>query len=274
MKKIFLNIKKTLELCLKAADKISLPIFLVGGVVRDIITGKKCFDVDITIEENAIEFSRFLRKEYPQITKIKEIHHDFKTSKMLFDINNEIIELDIASTRKEVYQYPASLPVIREIGCSIYDDLKRRDFTINSMALSLNSLSFCKLNSIFSGYNDLIEKMIKILHPLSFIDDPTRIIRALKFGVRFNLNSDPAADKLEKACIENGLFDGLAGERIKSEIKQTFNLNKAVCLNKFVKDKIYSLISRNMVISQNIEILSEKCENFIAEYKDSISSND
>ena len=266
------KIKKALELCTKAADKISLPIFLIGGMVRDIIADKKCFDVDITVEENAIEFSKFLRKEYPQITKIKEVHHEFKTSKMLFNIDNEIIELDIASTRKECYPYPAGLPVIQEIGCSIYEDIMRRDFTINSMALSLNNKSFCKLVDPFCGYSDLAEKKIKILHPLSYVDDPTRIIRALKFGVRFDLTPDPATEKLKKACINSGLFDGLAGERVKSEIKQTFNLNKAECFDKFVRDKIYFLISKAISFTQS-QISSTKFEGLINKFWQYVDSN-
>ena len=265
------DIKKALELCTQAADKISLPIFLIGGVVRDIIAGKQCFDVDITVEENAIEFSKFLRKEYPQITKIKEVHHEFRTAKIQFNINNKVLELDIASTRKETYPYPASLPLIQEIGCSIYEDIVRRDFTINSMALSLNKSSFCKLIDPFCAYDDLLNRVIKILHPLSFVDDPTRIIRALKFAVRFNLNPDCATEKLQKACISSGLFDGLAGERVKSEIRQTFNLNKAECLDKFVRDKIYLLISKNISFTK-VDISSAKCESFITEYKDYISS--
>lgn len=268
------KIKKALKFCSDAADKISLPIFLIGGVVRDIIIGKKSFDVDITVEENSIEFSRFLRKEYPDICKIKEIHEDFKTTKMLFSIENEIIELDIASTRKESYQFPASLPVVEEIGCSIYEDIIRRDFTINSMALSLNKASWCKLTDPLDGYNDLKKGEIKILHPVSFVDDPTRIIRALKFSIRFDYELDNATGKLAESCISSGLFDNLAGERIKSEIKQTLNLNQEECLNRFVKEKIYYLADKNILIPPDIELLSEKTRKSILKYKDYISSDD
>ena len=267
------NIKQALELCTMAADKISLPVFLIGGVVRDIIVGQKCFDVDITVEENAIEFSRFLRKEYPKITKIKEIHHDFKTSKMLFHIDNKIIEIDIASTRKEFYRYPSSLPTINEIGCSIIEDIKRRDFTINSMALSLNKKTFCRLIDPFNGYRDLIDKKLKILHPLSYVDDPTRIIRGLKFGVRLDLDYDTATQKLQQACLNSSLFNGVGGERIKSEIKQTFNLNKAEAFYKFIAEKIYFLIDDKMLIPPDSHKFACKCEKLIDENKESVSSN-
>jgi len=268
------KIKQALKLCYSAADEISLPIFLIGGVVRDIIAGKEIFDVDITVEENAIEFSKFLRKKYPGICKIKEIHEDFKTAKLIFNIDNKNIELDIASTRKEFYQYPASLPVIQEIGCSIYEDIFRRDFTINSMAMSLNQSSFCKLIDPLGGFNDLINKKIEVLHPLSYIDDPTRIIRALKFGVRFDVKPGPTTKKLELACINSGLFNNLAGERIKSEIKQTFGLNKAECLDRFINENIFFLIDKDIILPENIYSLPEKAQNIITEYKYFISSLD
>lgn len=259
--------KKALELCSQAADKISLPIFLIGGIVRDIIIGKKSIDIDITVEENAIEFSRYLRKEYPKIVKIKEIHDEFKTTKVILTIDNEKIELDIASTRKERYQYPASLPTVNQIGCNIKDDILRRDFTINSMALSLNKASFCKLIDPLDGYKDLKEKKIKILHPLSFIDDPTRIIRALKFSTRFNCEIEKNTKQLEKNCINSGLFNNLGGERIKSEIKQTFNLNKTKALTNFIENKTYLLIDKDIEISKDFENLSKKCQKTISKYK-------
>lgn len=268
------EIKKVLNLCSVVADKISLPIFLVGGVVRDVIIGKKSFDIDITVEENAVEFSSFLKKEYPDIFKIKEIHEDFKTTKVIFNIDNKVIELDIASTRKELYRYPASLPEIREIGCKIEDDILRRDFTINSMALSLNKKTFCKLIDPLNGYDDLNKRKIRIIHPLSFIDDPARIIRALKFSIRFDSRIETATKQLAKSCIKSELFNNSGGERIKSEIKQTFNLNKAECLNRFIQEKIFFFIDKDILIPQNYKKLSLKCQNTIFQYKNFLSSGD
>ena len=268
------EIKKALDLCSKAADKINLPIFIIGGVVRDIIIGKKSVDIDITVEESAIEFSRFLRKQYPDIFKIKELHEDFKTAKVVFTINNKNIELDIASTRKEIYSHPASLPQVSQIGCDIKDDILRRDFTINSMALSLNQVSFCKLIDPLDGYNDLKEGKISILHPISFVDDPTRIIRALKFSIRFNYEFEKATKHLINTCLNSGLFDNLGGERIKSEIKQTFNLNKSESLNRFVEEKIYYLVNKNIQIPQNLRDLSLKCRKVISKYQKFIDTPD
>jgi len=283
-KNIPLKLRKALKYCYTAADKISLPVYLVGGIVRDIIISAKSnnivsfnnhfFDVDITVEENAVEFSKFLQKEYPEICIIKEIHEEFKTSKVIFLIDGENIELDIASTRKESYLKPASLPTVEEIGCNIYDDLVRRDFTINSMALSLNQNSFCKLIDPLNGYNDIVNEKIRILHPLSFVDDPTRIIRAIKFSTRFNYCVEKATKRLLETCIDSCLFNNLAGERIKSEVKQTFNLNKTECFNMFIAEKAYNLIDININIPENITDISKKCWDFIQKYYKSLISKD
>lgn len=229
---------------------------------------------------------------HPDICKIKEIHESFGTVKIIFCLNsryceqNKIIhqplnkwiassqapsndnytpevEIDIASTRKESYPYPASLPQVEEIGCNLYEDVKRRDFSINSMALSLNKDTFGDLTDYLGGYKDIKEKKIRVLHPESFIDDPTRIIRALKFRVRFDYELDEFTKKLQENCLESGKFDNLCGERIKSELKQTFNLNKAQILEIFMQENIYRLVDTNIKTSEN---LAETCESVILEY--------
>lgn len=234
--------RKAVELCSNAADKIDLPIYLIGGAVRDVILEKENFDIDITVKENAINFGQYLQKTYPDICTVKECHEDFSTAKVVFRIDGEEIGIDIAGTRIEMYAFPASLPVVKEIGCTLKEDMLRRDFTINSMAMSLNSKTFGNLIDYLGGYEDLKDKTIKILHPLSFIDDPTRIIRALKFSIRFGYELDGFTRYLQTECLNNGLFDDLAGERIKSELKQTLNLNFAECYNRLLSEGIYRLV--------------------------------
>ena len=271
-KNIPAKLKKAIEFTRDAADKISLPIYLIGGVVRDVIIGKKSLDVDITVEENAIEFSRFLKKEYSSFCRVKETHENFKTAKVTFQIGNNEIDIDIASTRKERYTFPASLPSVHEIGCDIQDDLVRRDFSINSMALCLNKSNFCKLVDPLDGYDDLSRQTIKILHPVSFVDDPTRIIRALKFSSRFNFPLDEATRNLQENCLNSGLFDKLGGERIKSEIKQTFNTNNAEAFIRFINEKIYYLVDKRIPIPEKFQDLAYKCQKIASEYSKFINS--
>lgn len=235
--------KKAIELCSLAADKIDLPIYLIGGAVRDVILEQCNFDVDITVPDSAVNFANYLKKTYPDICVLKDYYEEFNTAKVTFDIDGEFISVDIASTRLEVYAFPASLPVVKETGCSLKEDIIRRDFTINSMAMSLNNKTFGNLIDYLGGYDDLKNKIIRILHPLSFIDDPTRIIRALKFGVRFGCKPDGVTQHLQDECLKSGIFDDLGSERIKAELKQTFSLNSSEAYDRFLTEGIYRLVS-------------------------------
>jgi len=235
--------KKAIEFCSEAADKINLPIYLIGGAVRDIILEKDTCDIDITVTDSAINFANYLKKTYPDICAIKDCYEDFNTAKVVFDIEGELVPIDIASTRLEGYAFPASLPVVKETGCDLKEDIIRRDFTINSMAMSLNTKVFGNLIDYLGGFDDLRHKTIKILHPMSFIDDPTRIIRALKFSIRFDSKLDNFTQNLQDECLKSRIFDDLGGERIKSEFKQTFNLNSAEAYDRFLTEDIYRLVS-------------------------------
>lgn len=257
------NILKVLYLCSQVAEKQSLKIFLIGGIVRDIILNIDNFDIDITVQGNSVDFAYLLEETYPKIFKIKEIHEKFKTAKVIFYINNEEIKIDLASARKESYPYPGSLPLVEEIGCELYEDVKRRDFSINSMALSLNKDNFGELIDYLDGYDDINKKLIRVLHPESFKDDPTRIIRALKFRVRFGYKLDKFTKDLQDKCLESGMFNNLCGERIKAEIKQTFNLNKSKCMEIFLSENIYRLLDKDIKISGSF---SKICESIVSEY--------
>ncbi len=260
--------------CSKVADANNIHIFLIGGIVRDLIIGKKSFDIDITVQGNAIDFAHLLTLQYPETCIINSLHEDFKTAKVTFLINDTKIKVDFASTRKEVYDYPAALPRITEIGCQLYDDVIRRDFTINSMAMSLNEKTFCKLVDYLDGYQDLNNKVIRVLHPISYVDDPTRIIRALKFSKRFDCEYDETTDCLERACINSSLFDGLCGERIKSEFKQTFNLNKAGVFNSFFDRCLYYLIDKNIVINNALNDPGKNAEFYINKHLNYLKNTD
>lgn len=297
-KNISESIKKALKLCSDAADEQRLPVFLIGGVVRDILSGlsaeaggrallgcnsvyrgqpkigQENFDVDITVQGNAIDFARALQEKYSRVCVLKEIHDDFKTAKVLCSIDGEEINLDLASTRKETYPYPASLPVLEEIGCELYEDVIRRDFSINSMALSLNNASFCELVDYLNGYEDLRHGKIKALHPLSFVDDPTRIIRALKFSVRFGYELEEETQNLMQACLSSGQFDNLAGERVKLELKQAFNINRAECLERFASEDIYRLVDASLQISENIASITLNCQKIVEEYSKYLQTTD
>lgn len=206
-------------------------LYYVGGVVRDEILGATSFDTDFCCEGNAIEFA-----EKKQLNIIKR-NPDFGTVRVLHREKG----IDIASTRTETYPKAGHLPIVSNIGCPLKDDLKRRDFTINSMAK--NTLTG-EITDPFGGKFDIEKKQIRVLHNNSFIDDPTRIIRALKFSVRFGFELSEETKKMQEEYLDNINYD-MSYHRLKKELTETFNLNSAEAFDRFIEQGIYKLLGKN-----------------------------
>lgn len=205
-------------------------LYYVGGIVRDELLGKKSQDIDIVVEGNAVEFCQKLG-----LGEILQINDEFKTVRM--DFNGK--KVDFASTRKEIYEKPGCLPTLVETGCSLKDDVIRRDFTVNSLAKSL------KRNEIIDyvhGLEDLQSKTLRVLHDKSFEEDPTRIVRGLKFAVRFGFELDSHTLALQEKYLKNVNYD-MCFKRLKDELVSAFNLNSQAVLERFYNQKIYKLIS-------------------------------
>lgn len=207
-------------------------LYYVGGVVRDEILGVKSIDTDFCYEGNAIEFAQ---KKNLNIIKINP---DFGTVRVLFEGK----EIDIASTREETYPKAGHLPSVKNIGCSLEKDLKRRDFTINS--ISKNTLTG-EIFDPFNGIEDIKNKTLKILHKNSFADDPTRIIRGLKFGSRFGFTMDSETYELQQKYLSNINYD-MSYHRLKKELAETFNQNIGNAYDTMLKDKSYLLIGKEI----------------------------
>ena len=225
-------------------------LYFVGGVVRDEIIGVPSFDTDFCYEGNAINFAESSNFE------IIKRNLDFGTVRV--NLNNK--EIDIASTREEVYPKPGHLPIVSNIGCSLQADLKRRDFTINAMAK--NTITG-KIYDPFNGQSDIENKLIRVLHHRSFIDDPTRILRALKFSVRFGFDLEKETKELQNQYLSNINYD-MSYHRLKKELMETFNLNKAEAFDKFVEGGIYKLLGEEQtkpnVSGTQIKKVIEKSE--------------
>ena len=205
-------------------------LFYIGGIVRDEILGKKSVDVDITYIGNAIEYcSKF--------GKVIKKNPDFGTIR----VNVDGTEVDFASTRSESYPHKGHLPVIDKIGCSLKEDVMRRDFTINALAKSVTT---GEIIDYTGGLEDIKNKKIKVLHDKSFIDDPTRIIRALKFSIRFGFALDEHTQKLQKEYLNAVNYD-MSYKRIKKELVETFNLNSQCAFERFINENIYKLLTKN-----------------------------
>lgn len=209
-------------------------LYYIGGVVRDELLNKKSFDIDLTYVGDAIEFAKEL--DNCQIIKINK---PFGTVR----INYNGKEIDIASTRDEIYPQKGHLPKVLNIGCSLKEDILRRDFTINALAKSTLT---GEIIDYTGGLKDLKNKILRVLHDKSFVDDPTRIVRGLKFAVRFGFELEPHTKSLQDIYLENVNYD-MSYKRLKKELEETFNLNSQKAFEKFIKQKIYKLITKNDV---------------------------
>ncbi|MCG2712238.1 MAG: CBS domain-containing protein [Candidatus Omnitrophica bacterium] len=205
--------KKTISFLKKIgriADQQKINAYIIGGFVRDLIQGRANLDMDIVVEANAIEFAQILAKRFKAEV---EIHQRFKTAKIKL---KDGTMLDIATARTEFYEYPAALPVVKS--SSLAQDLCRRDFTINTLAIGLNKKTFAKLIDFFNGGKDIREKRIRVLHDLSFVEDPTRILRAIRFEQRFDFLIDKHTENLIQAAVDLEMFDRLHKIRIADEL--------------------------------------------------------
>ncbi|MBR1977312.1 CCA tRNA nucleotidyltransferase [bacterium] len=196
-----LHLISELNIC---AQKTSVRLYFVGGLVRDLIMGSDISDIDILVEGSAIDFCSDC-----DICEILSIHKDFGTVKARVGG----YDIDFASTRREHYPQSGCLPVVTEIGVPLEIDVKRRDFTINAIALSLSDF---ELVDYYNGVSDIQNKKLKILHEDSFIDDPTRILRGLDFELRFGFEFDNFTKTALKSYLADAqnLRDGLSISRV------------------------------------------------------------
>ena len=221
------EILHALNICSQTAAEQNVEIYLVGGIVRDLLLGKKTLDIDVCLTFDAIDFANILEKKN-QI-KIIQTQLELRTAKVEFDNN---VVLDLASTRKESYPKASHLPVITSFYCPLKEDISRRDFTVNSIAISLCKNNFGEITDLLNGVADLRNKKLRILHDNSFIDDPSRIIRALKYATRFDFELD-GHTKLQMDKYLDNTHKDICYSRIMSEIKLSFSQNGEKALEKF-----------------------------------------
>ena len=202
---------ETLQTIGEVADKTGVNAFVVGGFVRDLFLYRKNEDLDIVIEGDGISFAKAYAKMHD--ARI-HTHEKFGTAVIIF---KDAFKIDVASARMEYYKYPAALPTV-EMG-SIKFDLFRRDFTINTLAIHLNPNSFGTLIDFFSAHRDIKDRVIRVLHNLSFVEDPTRIFRAIRFEQRFDFSIGKLTSDLIENAVKMDFFKRLSGRRVFSEIR-------------------------------------------------------
>lgn len=208
-----LELPQSLAPVLEAISAVSGPyegVYLVGGSVRDILLGEPNFDVDIVVVGDGIALAIALAQE---LEGRVQAHDKFGTAVVLYGHDERV---DVVTARSESYEAPASLPTV-EPG-SIDDDLHRRDFTINAMAVSLKDGEPGLLVDPFEGHSDLQAGRIRVLHDRSFSDDPTRILRAIRYEDRYGFRMDDETVALARACIATGHVGDLSGARLREEL--------------------------------------------------------
>jgi tRNA nucleotidyltransferase (CCA-adding enzyme) len=221
---------KLLNIVANLATEKRMPIYAVGGFVRDLLLDRPSLDFDIVVEGDAIELARSLAQLHGgRVTA----HDQFGTAKWhlsqelfiklseLDNLKNESerqknlpLFLDLITARTEFYSHPTALPTI-ERG-SIKLDLHRRDFTINTLAVRLDGRHFGELHDYWGGFSDIRHKLVRVLHSLSFVDDPTRMLRAVRFEQRFGFEIEQRT--LELLLEAQNLLSKVSGDRLRHEI--------------------------------------------------------
>ncbi|MCZ7662041.1 MAG: CBS domain-containing protein [Thermoleophilia bacterium] len=200
-------------------------VFLVGGFVRDLLLGRPNYDIDIAVEGNGIEYARRLAARLEGRVRA---HKKFQTAVVLLSPDalgkapawlrrrDRPLHIDVATARTEFYDYPAALPNVEH--ASIRQDLFRRDFTINAMAVSLKGEDLGAVVDFFGGMRDLERGVVRVLHNLSFIEDPTRIFRAVRYENRYGFRMDEQTRALARGCVDMHLVGDLSSARLRDEL--------------------------------------------------------
>ncbi|MFP4070930.1 MAG: CBS domain-containing protein [Desulfovibrionales bacterium] len=244
----------------EVADELHFDLFAVGGFVRDILLRRENLDLDLVVEGDGIVFARTLARK---IGGRVRAHEKFKTAVIILEDGQHV---DVATARLEYYEHPAALPTV-ELS-SIKMDLYRRDFTINALAVQLNSATFGRLVDFFGGQRDIKEGVIRVLHSLSFVEDPTRILRALRFEKRFHFQIGQHTERLIKNAVSLNMFSRLSGHRIFGEFRLIIEeMNPVSCFKRMEKYNILQSIHPLLKLTPNGEAILEEIEKVLNWYR-------
>ena len=201
-----------LETIGRVVDKTGCKAFVVGGFVRDLFLYKKNDDIDIVIEGDGIAFA----KQYAKLVGGRV--HYYKKFGTAIITHPDGVKIDVASARLEYYKFPAALPTVEMSSLKL--DLFRRDFTINTLTIQLSPDKFGTLIDFFSGQRDIKDKTVRVLHNLSFVEDPTRVFRAIRFEQRYGFTIGRLTSNLIENAVKMDIFKRLSGRRVFSELRQ------------------------------------------------------
>lgn len=254
------DIRNLLKRIGRIGDELNMGAYVVGGFVRDLLLGIENLDIDIVVEGRGMALAQKLAKElgreakrFPEFgTAVVILPHGFK--------------IDVATARSEFYEYPAALPRVEF--ASLKQDLYRRDFTINSMAIKLNRKGSGDLIDFYGGERDLKKKVVRVLYNLSFVEDPTRIFRAIRFEQRYGFRIDPQTRGFIENALGEGLFERLGNERMRDELILILNEKKPLAaIERMEEFRVLRYIHPDLRLNKKITRILEEIERKKEEYK-------
>lgn len=240
-------------------DSLGMAVYGVGGFVRDLLLGTDNLDIDITVEGDGILFAEeFAGRHGGRVRS----HEAFGTAVLVLPDGGK---LDIASTRLEFYESPGVLPTVER--ASLRRDLHRRDFTINTLAVCLNPDRFGRLIDHFGGQKDLQDKTVRVLHNLSFVEDPTRCFRAVRFEQRLAFRLDPHTEGLLRTAVRMGLVERVGGKRLFGELTSILREREPLpAVRRLAALGLLPFIHPDLRFSQESERLFTESEKALAWY--------
>lgn len=257
------HVREILEHAGRIGDRLGLDVYTVGGFVRDLLLDRPNHDIDIVVEGDGIAFAKIFAQELGG--RVRE-HELFKTALIIYnDADEQEQRIDVATARLEYYEYPAALPSVAL--SSIKMDLFRRDFTINALALQLNGNHLGKLVDFFNAQRDIKQGIVRVLHSLSFVEDPTRMMRAVRFEKRYDFSLGQQTLRLSKNALDLKLMDKLSGARIFHEFSIISNENNAIeCFTRMNELGMLQSIHAKLSITAQKNIILERMDDVLTWY--------
>ncbi len=253
------NVVSLLEYAGTLAGDMGVRAYAVGGFVRDILLNRQNLDIDLVVEGDGIAFAQLLGRELGGRVRM---HKKFQTAVVVLPDGQK---MDVATARLEYYKYPAALPTVQL--SSIKMDLYRRDFSINALAIHLNPDQFGTVVDFFSAQKDIKERTIRVLNSLSFVEDPTRILRAIRFEQRFRFRMDRQTERLIKNALNLNLFQKLSGRRLFHELQLILEEKEVLaCFRRMDGFNILQVLHPLLKMSEHMESVLEEVERVLNWY--------
>ncbi|CAM2061577.1 hypothetical protein DSUL_80059 [Desulfovibrionales bacterium] len=247
------------------AENLGFKVYAVGGFVRDILLNRPNRDLDLVVEGDGILFARVLAHK---LSGQLRVHRKFKTAVVFFNdsTTGHLKRVDVATARLEYYEYPAALPIVEP--SSIKIDLYRRDFTINALAMHLNPGQLGRIVDFFDAQRDIKDHRIRVLHPLSFEEDPTRILRAVRFEQRFGFYINQQTERLIKNTLQLDPIQKLSGTRVLRELKFVLEEKKPLaCLHRLQQLHVLESIHPALSFTPIQKVMLNKVERTLHWYR-------